>query len=210
MAARLRRGNAAANQVSDMVEVLDAAIAALPERMRVGHSVGDDEALVEYPIWVRADCAAGPSFAAECRERNVGFSFVAQASDGIAEALSHIPVDDPRWQPALPQPKPTQHNGDGNESAGLQPGQFTDRRFQQPGASTGSSRGDRSHRPRPSLPMARQTPVDRQTQNPNTPARNDPYSTPTTRVAPLLWTVRDFVFHRVVCSYQQGGWVLLS
>ncbi len=33
-----------------------------------------------------------------------------ERSDGIAEALSHIPVDDPRWEPALPQPRPAQHN----------------------------------------------------------------------------------------------------
>ena len=110
LAVRLRRGNASPNRVSDLTEVLDAAIAALPERMRVGHSVGDDEGLVVYPIRVRADSAAGPAFAAECRQRNVGFSFVAQGSDGIAEALSHIPVDDPRWQPAVPQPKPTRTN----------------------------------------------------------------------------------------------------
>ena len=62
LAAQLRRGNAAANQVSDMAKVLDAAIAALPERMRVGHSPGDDDALVTYPIRVRADCAGGSGF----------------------------------------------------------------------------------------------------------------------------------------------------
>ena len=112
LAVRLRRGNATPNRVSDLTEVLDAAIAALPERMRVGHSVGDDEGLVVYPIRVRADSAAGPAFAKACRQRNVGFSFVAQGSDGIAEALSHIPVDDPRWQPAVPQPKPTPPNTD--------------------------------------------------------------------------------------------------
>ena len=108
LAARLRRGNAAPNKVSDLVEVLDAAITALPARMRVGHAPGDDPSLVVYPIRVRADSAAGPAFAAECHRRNVGFSFVARASDGIAEALSHIPTDDPAWAPGLPQPKPAQ------------------------------------------------------------------------------------------------------
>ena len=110
LAARLRRGGAAPNQVSDLVEVLDAAIRALPARMRVGHSPGDDPERVAYPVRVRADSAAGPSFATECHKRNIGFSFVAKRSDGIAEALTHVPVDDPRWQPALPQPRPTQHN----------------------------------------------------------------------------------------------------
>ena len=90
--------------------MLDAAVRALPARMRVGHSPGDDPERVVYRIRVRADSAAGPSFAAECRKRNIGFSFVAKRSDGIAEALSHIPVDDPRWQPALPQPRPAPHN----------------------------------------------------------------------------------------------------
>ena len=110
LAARLRWGNAAPNQVSDLAEVLNAAIKALPKRMRVGHSPGDDPATVAYPIRVRADSAAGPAFATECHKRNIGFSFVARRSDGIAEALSHIPPDDPRWQPALPQPRPTQDN----------------------------------------------------------------------------------------------------
>ncbi len=110
LAVRLRRGNAAPNQVSDLVEVLDAAIRALPARMRVGHSPGDDPERVAYRIRVRADSAAGPAFATECHKRNIGFSFVAKRSDGIAEALSHIPVDDPRWEPALPQPRPAQHN----------------------------------------------------------------------------------------------------
>ena len=116
LAARLRRGNAAPNQVSDLVEVLDAAVEALPERMRVGHSPGDDPERVAYRIRVRADSAAGPAFATECHKRNIGFSFVARRSDGIAEALSHIPVDDPRWQPALPQPSPPQNNNRDNRT----------------------------------------------------------------------------------------------
>ena len=110
LAARLRWGNAAPNQVSDLTEVLDAAIKALPKRMRVGHSPCDDPERVAYRIRVRADSAAGPAFATECHKRNIGLSFVARRSDGIAEALSHIPPDDPRWQPALPQHSPPQHN----------------------------------------------------------------------------------------------------
>ena len=110
LAARLRRGGATPNQVSDLADVLDAAIRALPARMRVGHSPGDDPATVVYPVRVRVDSAAGPSFATECHKRNIGFSFVAKRSDGIAEALTHVPVDDSRWEPALPQPRPTQPN----------------------------------------------------------------------------------------------------
>ena len=124
LAARLRRGNATPNKVSDLTEILDAAIAALPARMRVGHAPGDPPESVAYPIRVRADSAAGPAFAAECRRRNIGFSFVARSSDGIAEALSHIPVNDPAWKPALPQPKPTPHSanipGAGTEASSNQ------------------------------------------------------------------------------------------
>ena len=40
LAARLRRGNAAPNQVSDLADVLDAAVEALPERMRGGSLAG--------------------------------------------------------------------------------------------------------------------------------------------------------------------------
>ena len=118
LAARLRWGNAAPNQVSDLTEVLDAAIRALPKRMRVGHSPCDDPERVAYRIRVRADSAAGPAFATECHKRNIGFSFVARRSDGIAEALSHIPPDDPRWQPALPQPRPAQNNNPNSTGAG--------------------------------------------------------------------------------------------
>ena len=95
--------------------MLDAAIRALPARMRVGHSPGDDPERVAYRIRVRADSAAGPKFATECHKRNIGFSFVA-GSDGIAEALTHVPVDDPRWQPALPQPSPPQNNNRDNRT----------------------------------------------------------------------------------------------
>jgi hypothetical protein len=38
----LRAGNAGANTVADHVKVLDAAIAQLPETVRVGHRAGDD------------------------------------------------------------------------------------------------------------------------------------------------------------------------
>ena len=51
----------------------------------------------------------------------IGFSFVAQRSDGIAEALSHIPVDDPRWKPALPQPRPAPHNNPNSPEADKEP-----------------------------------------------------------------------------------------
>ncbi|MCY4623311.1 MAG: transposase [bacterium] len=67
----LRPGNAAANNVSDHTDVLDAAVKALPERVAVGHRRGDDRDLVVQPLRVRCDSAGGRSFANACRERNM-------------------------------------------------------------------------------------------------------------------------------------------
>ena len=171
LAARLRRGGAAPNQVSDLVDVLDAAIRALPARMRVGHSPGDDPELVVYPVRVRADSAAGPSFATECHKRNVGFSFVARSSDGIAEALTHVPVDDPRWQPALPQPRPTQPNNPNTQEVD-NPEEGPDAVRSDNGTEDAepepvSCPCDRTHRPRQSLQMAqRRPPIGHKTRTP--------------------------------------------
>ena len=49
LAERLRPGNAAANDIADHVAVLDAAIAALPAEIAVGHRPGDDPGLVRPP-----------------------------------------------------------------------------------------------------------------------------------------------------------------
>ena len=105
LAAELRRGNATANQVSDLVGVLDAAIAALPDPIGVGHRAGDDPRLAARRVRVRTDSAGGPSFAAACRLRNIGFAVVASKTDDIEAALGQLDVNDRRWVPALP-PKP--------------------------------------------------------------------------------------------------------
>ncbi len=105
----LRPGNAGANTVADHVQVLDEAIAVLPEHIRVGHREGDNENTVRREIRVRADSAAGPTFAKKCRERRVGFSFVARKTGPIQEAINLIDVDDPRWKPAVPN-RPTPSN----------------------------------------------------------------------------------------------------
>ncbi|MDA8047461.1 MAG: hypothetical protein M0Z30_19865 [Actinomycetota bacterium] len=60
---RLRPGNAGANNVGDLVGVLDAAIAGLPEQIAAGHHVGDDPALVARAVQVRSDSAASRTFA---------------------------------------------------------------------------------------------------------------------------------------------------
>jgi hypothetical protein len=104
LAARLRPGNAAANDAADHLAVLDAAIAQLPEAVAVGHHVGDDRAAVRRPVVARADsagCTRG--FIAGCRARNVGFAVVARKTAQIHGAIARILVDDERWQPAACQ-----------------------------------------------------------------------------------------------------------
>lgn len=103
LAVRLRPGNAAANNVADHTEVLDAAIDVLPPRVALGHRPDDDRTLVKQPVRVRTDSAGGPSFANACRERNIGFSVGARRAPYIESAIGQVPVDDPRWKPALPR-----------------------------------------------------------------------------------------------------------
>ena len=99
LAARLRPGNAAANQITDLLGVLDDAVAGLPERIRAGHRDGDDPTSASRSVMVRSDSAgASVGFAAGCRARNVGFAVVARANAQIAAAIEAIPDD--RWQPA--------------------------------------------------------------------------------------------------------------
>ena len=102
LAVRLRPGNAGANNVIDLVGVLDAAIAGLPDEMAAGHHVGDDPALVRRPVQVRSDSAASRTFALACRSRNVGFAVVARSNEQIHAAISRVAYDG-AWQPAVRQ-----------------------------------------------------------------------------------------------------------
>jgi hypothetical protein len=103
LAERLRPGNAAANDIADHVTVLDAAIAALPAEIAVGHQPGDDPALVRHPIQVRTDSAGCTEFVHRCRERNVGFAVVARVNAQIHAAISRIRLDPDRWTRAVHQ-----------------------------------------------------------------------------------------------------------
>ena len=107
LSALLRPGNAAANNVADHTEVLDAAIDVLPPRVGLGHRSGDDRALVNHQVRVRTDSAGSPSFAHECRLRNVGFSVGARRTPYVEGAIGQVPVDDPRWKPALARKRNT-------------------------------------------------------------------------------------------------------
>ncbi len=104
LAAMLRPGNAAANNIADHLAVLDAAIGQLPEQVSVGHRPGDDAGLVKRPVMVRADsagCTGG--FVSGCRERNVGFAVVARRTPQIHAAILATSVDHDAWQPATRQ-----------------------------------------------------------------------------------------------------------
>jgi Transposase DDE domain group 1 len=103
LAVRLRPGNAGANNVIDLVGVLDSAIAGLPADMAAGHRVGDDPALLRREVQVRADSAAGRTFALACRARNVGFAVVARSNEQIHAAISRVAYDSQSWQPAVRQ-----------------------------------------------------------------------------------------------------------
>ena len=103
LAVRLRPGNAGANNVVDLVGVLDTAIAGLPELVAVGHHVGDDPGLVAREVQVRSDSAAGRTFALACRSRNVGFAVVARSNEEIHAAISRVAYDSAAWAPAVRQ-----------------------------------------------------------------------------------------------------------
>jgi hypothetical protein len=105
LAARLRPGNAAANNAADHLGVLDDAVAQLPAEVAAGHRPGDPAEVVGRPVVVRADsagCTAG--FVAGCRARNIGFAVVARSTKTIAAAISRTYTDpDNRWRPARRQ-----------------------------------------------------------------------------------------------------------
>jgi hypothetical protein len=103
LAAKLRPGNAGANNIADHLEVLDDAIAQLPEEIAVGHRAGDDPALVRRKVQVRADSAGCTGFVDHCRARNVGFAVVARSSAQIHAAISRIATTPAGWQPAIRQ-----------------------------------------------------------------------------------------------------------
>ena len=100
----LRPGNAAANNIDDHIDVLDAAIARLPAAVYVGHRAGGDADLVTRPVVLRADSAGcSTKIAAACGDRNVGYSLVARRNAAIDSAIAAVAVTDKCWQPAIKQ-----------------------------------------------------------------------------------------------------------
>lgn len=117
VAARLRPGNAAANQTSDLLGVLDDGIDQLPEVVAAGHQPGDDSELAMREMVVRSDSAGGKTFAAGCRTRNVGFQTVARTNQAVSAAISVANAEEDRWQPALNQDGTEQQPTDGHRSS---------------------------------------------------------------------------------------------
>jgi hypothetical protein len=107
----LRPGNANANTIADQIAVLDQAMGSLPEAWQAGHRPGDDPAMVQHVLRVRADTAAGgPMMLARLAERNVVFSVGMRVSEVACTAIRDI--DESVWQPA--------RNADGQPREGAQ------------------------------------------------------------------------------------------
>lgn len=90
LSARLRPGNAAANNTSDLLEVVDEAVGQLPEEMAAGHIPGEDQGLVSQRIVVRSDSAGGQAFTRGCRNRNLGFQVVARRNVAVSGAVAGV------------------------------------------------------------------------------------------------------------------------
>ncbi len=103
---KLRPGNAAANDIADHIEVLDAAISVLPDADAAGHRAGDDAALGGREMVLRVDAGGCSARIAEaCRDRNITFFMSARATAGIDAAIAAARCDPRRWIAAVANPK---------------------------------------------------------------------------------------------------------
>jgi hypothetical protein len=94
LAAVLRPGNAGSNTAADHVQVLDAALAQLPDEVR------DRECEQPVEILARSDSAgATHAFAAALRQRKVRFSLGYYVDERVGEAALRLPKR--RWRRAL-------------------------------------------------------------------------------------------------------------
>src|SRR5271155_301543 len=88
LAAKLRTGNAGANDADDHIELLDAALSGLPEEYQTGHFGDDHPALVEHPILIRADSAgATHGFVDSIRAANCDFSIGLPVDQGVRDRM---------------------------------------------------------------------------------------------------------------------------
>jgi hypothetical protein len=103
LSAKLRPGNATAHNAADHVEVLDDALAQLPERITRGHHV-DDEETPTRGIVARADNAGcTKKFLAACRAREVTFFVSARSNAQLSSAIYATAERPELWQSALEQ-----------------------------------------------------------------------------------------------------------
>ncbi len=106
-----RPGNAAANDIADHLEVLDAAVAMLPEPDASGHREGDDDDLVQRRLMVRIDAAGcSATLAKGLRDRNIGFAVSARSNRGIQAAIRSALGDQDRWHNVPKRPRQRKHS----------------------------------------------------------------------------------------------------
>ena len=104
LAAKLRAGNATANNASDHVELLDAALDQLPSAIARGHRVGDGATKTTRTVIARADSAGCTrEFLSACRERHVSFFVSARSNAQITGALYQTFDVPDLWQQSLTQ-----------------------------------------------------------------------------------------------------------
>jgi hypothetical protein len=114
LAAELRPGNAAPNDTSDLLAVIDGAISQLPSQVAAGHRPGDEPESVAVEVVVRSDSAGENTYAKGLRERNLGFQTVARRKLAVSAAISVANEDPGRWQPAVNQDgSPVESDDDG-------------------------------------------------------------------------------------------------
>ncbi|MEA2001273.1 MAG: IS1380 family transposase [Actinomycetota bacterium] len=100
----LRAGNAAANNTSDLLAVVDDAVGQLPPDMATGHRAGNDAGLVTRRLVVRSDSAGGTHlFTKGLRARNISFAVVARTQTAVSAAITTANEDPNRWQTAVDQ-----------------------------------------------------------------------------------------------------------
>ncbi len=116
---KLRPGNAAANDIADHLEVIDAAVGTLPEPDAAGHRDGDDKSLVDRRLVVRIDAAGcSATLAKGLRDRNIGFAVSARSNRAIQAAIRSALGDSDRWH-NVPPKRPRRRKPSGAQAADL-------------------------------------------------------------------------------------------